>query len=163
MLKCLCVFLAFTGAGYHTFARETFEEIKENGLVVLQGTTVKGHTEVNGSLEADKATLGTLKVNGNCKLKDSTVEGEVLINGYLHAENTRFLCEISISSNKLVLENCQVKNIVVRKSSMENQIVELRGKTNVSGQISFESGKGGVITGSDVALQGKITGGEVQK
>lgn len=162
MYTCLLyILLTFVG-GNPTYGKETLESLNASGVIVLEQTTVTTSTEINGTLEATGATFDTLTVNGTCKLTDCKITGKTLINGLLEADKTVFEDEISIASNKIVLNNCQVKNILVRKSAETDQVVQLRGKTEVDGDIQFESGQGGLITDPAVTLKGKILGGEIR-
>lgn len=70
---------------------------------------------------------------------------------------------ITITSDQVTLEDSKIKDIVVEKSDDRKQVLHLKGKTIVEGNITFESGKGTVKQGSEVKIQGEIKGATVEK
>lgn len=118
---------------------------------------------VTGSLEAEKITTETLSVIGPATLKYFTVKGHADIKGPLVSQKGH-LQDVTYMS-KGDLTDTTVKNIVVKHNNAhadkhEKDVLELKGTTAVTGDITFESGQGEIITeGKDISISGKIKGG----
>jgi hypothetical protein len=60
--------------------------IQANGVIILEGTQVLGLVQVNGSLEANEASMNSLQVNGQVALKNCLINNVAYINGSLTAK-----------------------------------------------------------------------------
>jgi hypothetical protein len=149
--------------GAQSYGKETVEEIRANGFVKLDGTTVRD-LHVNGCLKAEGAKIGAMQVNGQVAISHSVVSKKSLICGSLLVNTVKF-DDLSISSERVVLNNCIVSSVNVLKVGgyTHSQVIELRGKTFIQGSIVFEAGNGEVIVDPDSEFTGKIIGGTLRK
>ena len=152
-------------SGLAHYGKETLSSLKSNGLVTLEGTTIRGVLDVNGKLEAQEATIGSLDVNGAVNLTNCQVKGKSKINGFVNATKTTFYDEFNAASQKIVLNDCTASSIVVRNIPWipGSQVIELNKKSKVEGNITFESGTGKVILSEGSVVSGTVTGGEIEK
>lgn len=152
-----------TGIIHH--GKETLDSFQGNGRVTFEGTTVKNHAQVNGSLFAHKAILGTLDVGGHAHLRKSSVAGKTRISGFLTAEKTNFRNRIVLTGQKLTLQNCKVGSIHIKKTNwpFSSQVVELSKNSVCKGKIVFDSGKGRVVVKDGSKILGKVRGAVIEK
>ena len=149
--------LTNTYCGSKSFGDEHLGEIVVNGATELDETTIE-HLTVNGSLEARNATIGTLIVNGSAYLEDSKVERNTTINGGLETSGAT-LHKISILSSEIILCNSTATDIVIHKARPSKvQRLKLRKGTQITGSVTFESGKGEVWISDDSSVKGQIKG-----
>ena len=149
--------------GNHTYGKEIVESIRENGTVTLENTRVQGLVDVNGSLKATGATINSLQVNGLVDLQNCLITNTAMINGSLSATNTKFQKELSVSSKKIVFNQCTLTSLTLREVSGDTgpQIIDLRN-TEVTGKISVESGNGEVwISSKSEISKRQISGARV--
>lgn len=173
--KCLFAFIAFLNVGtigYSTenmnsynygcqkYGKETVDTIQANGTVSLEGTKVLGLVNVNGSLYAEESAINSFKVNGQLVLKHCSISQTSSVNGTLSADNTVFLNEISVASQKVTLSLCTLNSLVIREIVGFNgiQVIDLRNGTKVNGPITVESGNGEVWLSSNSEVTGLVTG-----
>lgn len=130
--------------GDQKYGKVTVDTIQGNGKIELEGTKVVDLVVVNGSLNAVESNINILQVNGQVQLTNCLVKNTANISGLLNAHNTEFQKELSVASQKIVLKNCSVDSLTVRALNGYDgkQVVELRGKTIVTGPIIVESGDG---------------------
>lgn len=152
--------------GYLTYGNEILNSIQVNGFVTLNGTTILQQLQVNGSLSANQAQIGEMVVNGQASLNNCTVKNKSVVAGSLSAMLSTFNDEITLDSNNSTFDGCTIVSIRVRKNknSAIPPTIELKGKTKVSGMITFESGNGQVIASPDSQIStAKIVGGVLQR
>lgn len=151
-----------TGIIHHGKVR--LESLKGNGRVTLDETQVAGPAEVNGSIFAQGAHLGSATINGQATLYNTTVEGKFDIAGFMNAEKCTFRSKIEATCQKVSFCDCNINSIHVRKTlwPFSMQVVEL-SNCNCRGDITFDSGKGLVVLCNKSQLQGKVIGGDIQK
>lgn len=119
--------------------------------------------KVTGPLEAERITCETLTVIGPATLKYFTVKGSTDIKGSFVSQNGNLQDVTYMSTGTLT--DTTVKNIIVKHNNAntdvnQKDILELKGTTLVTGDVTFESGKGEIITeGKNISLSGKIKGG----
>jgi cytoskeletal protein CcmA (bactofilin family) len=154
-----------SSSGFANYGKETLSSLKSNGFVTLSGTTVKGLVDVNGKLEADGASIGSMDVNGSVTLTNCRVNGKARVNGFFSATKTAFFDECSVASQKVILTACTAPSIVIRDISWMpgTQVLELQGGSKVSGNVTFESGKGKIILSEESLVAGTIIGAEIEK
>ena len=87
-------------------------------------------------------------------LQNSVIRKESIINGRLTAQNSLFQGEISISSQRIELNACEVSSLRVREVQGFNgtQIVDLRKNTKVFGPITVDSGKGEIWISDEMQI-----------
>lgn len=157
----------------------------------MQGNNlVCGTLKVNGSAEiknikANQAVIygsfagqgihieKDLTVHGNLSAKDVTVSGDTHVEGALKIEEGR-MNHIQATGVLSTFSNSQIKSIVIKEvghgfwgffglAGNKTQIIELKGPSIVSGDITFESGNGEVHLFNNAEVKGKISGGKVIK
>ena len=136
------------------------EKFYTNGMATLDGTTVKNHTEINGTLEASDVKLNTLKVNGTAKLRNAEIAGRTEINGTLEASKARFNSPVYINANVSQLSGCLVQEIYMGNETSAQPKLFLRG-TIASGNISFTKNKGIVHICEGAKISGQVNNGTI--
>lgn len=146
----------------------TFEKIEVSGNTELSGP-VKGtesHFEnltITGSIEADKMSCNNLTVIGPATLKYFTIKENAEVKGTFKSEGGT-VQDLSVMSSAS-LTDTTAKNVIIKHNNAYDQeaktdVLELKGKTIITGDVSFASGKGEVIVqGKDASIGGKINGG----
>ncbi|MBS0656272.1 MAG: hypothetical protein JSR46_10880 [Verrucomicrobia bacterium] len=155
---------AVSHAGFAHYGKETVSSLSVNGSLTLDGTRIKGLLEVNGKLDAQDATIGSIDVNGSVHLANCQVSGKTAVNGFFSATSSQFQDEITVSSQKVALNDSTAPSIVVRQIKWlpGTQTVELSHNSKIAGNITFESGKGKVILSDGSIVSGSVIGGEVE-
>ncbi|MBS0287656.1 MAG: hypothetical protein JSR17_10190 [Proteobacteria bacterium] len=150
-----------------------------NGFFEAVDSQFNKDTVINGNIDAKTSSFNVLSVNGNVKFNTVVVSGPATVNGkvtaeksdfkntltihgHLDAKETTFGKKITITNVETDLENCKVTDILVQKSGNEAQKLSLKG-TSVSGDITFESGKGVIEQDDKSSIGGKVTGAQVEK
>lgn len=150
--------------GYQPYRKEIVSSTEYNGYVEMEKTKVLGILQVNGGLKANDSLIKTLLVNGQVDLNNCVIVGATSINGFLNARKTTFEKELSIASEKIVLNMCSVNSLTVQKVNgyTGTQVIDLRGGTNITGTIAVVSGKGEiwVTSGSDI-LSSQVSGAQI--
>jgi hypothetical protein len=151
--------------GIAHYGKDKFESLKFNGRMTLEGTKISGPVEVNGSLSAQDATIGSLNVTGHSYLSTTQVKGKALIDGFFSADKTTFGDELVVKAHRITLRECNVGTIIMKKVlwPFDNQVVELTDGTRCSGNVIFESGKGRLILRNGSTCKGEVLGGDLQK
>ncbi len=151
-----------------------------NGFLEAVDSNFNKDTIVNGNIDAKSSSFNDLTINGGVKFKDVSTAGKAVINGkveldhskfdntlnvngHLSAKDSNFAKMVTMKSTDAEFENCNLQDITVQKSSTDPvQTIKLKG-TKVSGNITFESGKGVVEQDATSTIEGKVKGGTVQK
>lgn len=160
--------------------QESVSSLTVHGPAVLSGTEVTEKTEINGTLEANKASLNHLTVNGSMTGKDVrlfsgrvsgaadlervTARGTLIIYGYLKAVDCEFKERVIIDSVESSFISCKVFQIVIQDSSASfpKQTIYLKDKCRIYNSITFLSGKGEIIATADSDIEEKqVTGGKI--
>ena len=151
--------------GSQTYGKETVEEIQANGFVKLDGTKVTSYLQVNGCLKAENAQIEEMQINGQASLDRCLVKQKSVVCGALSASDSKFSDDLSVSSERTSFNSCALSSLHILQVGGYHgvQVVELRGKTKINGNISFESGNGEVIAGPNVEITGDIIGGRFRK
>lgn len=155
--------LANISSGVISYGKDSLASLKGNGLVSLDGTFVRGMLEVNGSLDAKDAHIGTLLTNGHASFVGCVVDGKAEINGFTSGINATFQAPLTLTCRKATFENCNLSAVTVKKTgwSFGSQELILSKKTICKGPITFEAGNGKVIVSKDSQILGKVIGAEV--
>ena len=149
-------------SGVISYGKETMDSLKGNGLVTLEGTTIRGRLEVNGSVKATKAFIGAFDCAGYANLTDCVIKTHSDVNGFLNANRTAFQGPVVLKAQKAEFTDCTIESLIVKNPSwvFGTQVIELQGKTVVKGSITFESGQGKVNMSPQSKVLGKIVGGQ---
>ncbi len=147
------------------FGAAIFNNLTSNGILKLNGTTVKNALHVEGSLLTQGAILNTVEVCGEANFKNTIIAQAIQVIGSLRAEKCTFKGHLNITGIRATFLGSQVGSIHVSKESncKGHQIIELKQKTSVDGPIVFESGKGEVHSYPGSYVSGPITGGKLIK
>jgi hypothetical protein len=138
----------------------TSNALSANGPVIMEGTTVLGSTNINGTLNADHSVFNALQVNGTVVLKNSIVQGKTQINGTLFARKSWFNQLLTLASNSVVFEDTQSVGIAFLSTSSSPKIMVLAGSSRVNGNISFKDKDGIVCMSQTAQIVGSIIGGQ---
>jgi hypothetical protein len=151
--------------GANSYGAETLESLTTVGLVKLNRTLITHELNVNGSLIAQGATIGSVEVIGEANLTDTIIQNGGTILGYLQTHHATVNMPLIINGQKASLTSSKLVGITVRTMDAfkGTQIIELRQKTIVDGPITFESGKGEVHLYSGSQVLGPVSGGKVIK
>jgi hypothetical protein len=147
------------------FGDVIFDHLTSNGLLKLNGTTVKEMLQVNGTLLTQGAQLNDVEVFGEANLKNSTVANALRVVGTLRAEKSNLKGPLTLTGVKATFIGSQIESIhVVKEPSCKgHQIIELKQKTMVNGPIVFDAGKGEVHCYPGSYVFSPITGGKLIK
>lgn len=157
----------------------TADSITVNGTLAFDDLTVQKKLEVFGPTEGKNSNVGEITVAGplqleHCKVKSFNVAGPFRAKQLIVENASTFIGpfevldsqfqDLSITADKAAFANTQVKSIVMKKNNdPREQVVSLSGTTVVTGDISFEAGKGKVIIAKPAKLQGKVNGGTLSQ
>ncbi len=149
--------------GKAAYGKESFDALKVDGMLALDGTTIEGLLEVNGMLMAEWANIGELRVNGMAKFRDSTIRGKTAVSGMLKAKRTKFQGMVTIASQMLLLASSEADSITVRKiPGRAVQTLILLDGTTVDGDVIFESGRGEVVMDASSKILGNVRGAQTR-
>lgn len=138
------------------------ESIHSNGVTIVEGSTVKGATIINGDLTAKNAIFTDLSVNGVAKLDRCEIKSDSMINGSVESNRSVFDKTITLASNNSVFDQTRMDVIRVAKPTYDQpQVLYLKNKSFVN-EIYFDSGQGIVYLSGDSSI-GKIEGGKIIK
>lgn len=138
--------------------------ISANGPVTITDTIVEHGAQVNGVLNAEKATFGSLTINGKVILRSVLVKGTVTVAGVLSAEKTTLQDTLTISTNAVHLTACHTADVIIDNSGdgiVAPQILHLSGGTVVDGNVTFKGDEGIVQLGPNSKITGKVIGGKI--
>ncbi|MBP9693289.1 MAG: hypothetical protein KBE16_01080 [Alphaproteobacteria bacterium] len=131
-----------------------------NGKTEVEKSSFTGSFTSNGDTELESVSITKqTTINGNTKIKKSTFGDTVTASGEFDAEDSTFKAIIA-EVEKMELSNCKAESILIKKSTdaTKQQIVELKGKTDITGSITFESGNGKVVIKDKTVKTGEIKG-----
>ncbi|WP_010302931.1 hypothetical protein [Candidatus Odyssella thessalonicensis] len=138
------------------------QEFKINGSLAVD--QLEAHQGlVSGSLTGHNISiLKDLSVEGSLAGDRITVLGRTKIAGNLSVIGGDFT-DIDIEGDASDLTDSRAANIHFKKVITDTQKLYLRGKTIVSGDIVFESGKGEIYLGTDAVIKGQVKGATIKK
>jgi len=154
-----------TAGGNLSYGQEMFDNLKVNGFVTLNGTTIVERLQMNGRLNATNAQIGDLHANGYINLYRCTVKGQSTVKGSLSGFFSTFEQPITLTSANSVFDSCSISSIhVLQKNHATTQNIELKGDTHLTGSITFEAGNGQVIVPKESPIdESRIVGGKLIK
>jgi hypothetical protein len=136
--------------------------VSGNGIVQMNDTSVNGLTSVNGALTAVNSSLMGLDVNGTASLTQCLVKGETSIKGVLKSVATKFDNSLDLYTGKSTFDKSQIKgNIIIKRTSDQNQVIYLENSSEILGDIIFDSGSGEIIMSGDSKIEGNVIGGTI--
>ncbi len=180
----LAITLSFNGISYGDkisgsadLSNHSFENLTVSGSADLKDLKVDKDLIVSGSFEGKNITAdnisasgsasleninvkNNLKVSGSFEGKNITVEGKTKISGGMIVSKGNFT-DIEISASRIKLFDSKSHNILILESDSKQKL-ELKNST-ISGDITFESGKGEIYLDSDSKILGKVDGAKVIK
>jgi hypothetical protein len=146
-----------------------FTNIKIKEILTVTGSASGKGLEckrliVSGSLTGENIIVtGDAVLSGGFEVTNAKMQGHTNISGGLEAKHSEFH-EIEMDSNEITLIDTMVHNIIIKASSKyDTQKIILKGKTIISGDIIFESGKGQIVADKQVVIKGKIEGAKLHK
>ena len=162
---------------------ETYPTLSLNGSARLEGTTVEDKLTVNGDLRANKTSLGSAVIHGSGIIDHSTVRGDLSVQGTIDVKNSQLRSahiqgttklrntavshHLAVTGEKVSLVNSTVQSLLVRaldgSQKDGEQVVKLKGSTEIQGDITFEGGHGIIVLGPRAKIHGKIHGGTVHQ
>lgn len=152
-----------------------------HGSLNVSNSTISEKLTVNGALTCDNVVVNHVDIHGAAQFSDTEITGQLTIHGAIQLSNSKLVgpskiygallgdsCSIQgdmdISTNKLRLNDCHTKNILIRYStSKRKQLVELSGKTVIDGDITFEAKDGEIYIEPNVVIKGMVYGGTVKE
>lgn len=138
--------------------------VSANGPVTMTDTIVQNDTQVNGTLDAEKATFNNLTVNGKVVLHDSLIKGLTDINGDLKAFKSNFSDTLTLSTNGVELYATHTADIIIDNSGsgiVSPQTLTLKEGSLVDGNVTFKAEDGIVYVGPKSSIIGKVIGGKI--
>ena len=145
-----------------------FEHLEVEKDAVIEGPVANsdhgtfGSLFITGPFTAQNIVCSKFDATGPVDVTNLSVSGEAKITGPLKASKSTFQ-NLTIWADKISLEDVKTKYILVKENQGKKQVLHLKGKTVVTGNITFESGKGTVEQGSEVKIHGTIKGATVEK
>jgi hypothetical protein len=151
--------------GNLVYGQEIFDTLQINGFVTLNGTMVLQRLQVNGSVSATNAQIGELHVNGQAVLSHCIVKDKCTVTGSLKGAFSTFEKAITLTSDNSSFDACTIASIQVLKTKDNvTQTIDIKGKTDISGLISFESGNGQVTACRECGIkEAQVVGGKLIK
>ena len=149
--------------GNLTYGQEIFDTLQINGTATLNGTIILQRLQVNGSVSATNAQIGELQVYGQAVLSHCTVKDKCAVTGSIKGAFCDFEKAITLTSDNSSFDVCTIASIQVLKTKDHvTQTIELKGKTEITGLISFESGNGQVIASKESPIkEANVIGGKL--
>lgn len=140
-----------------------YKMAKFSGPTTIKSTTFEEAVKINGPAKIFSSNfLATLKVNGPLICSKIVASGQVIVTGEFKAADSFFNNDLILTNpNMLLSKNSEANNIIVNVSDLKHQTLTIDNSI-VSGNITFQSGKGTVIlkNGSKIII-GKVTGAKV--
>ncbi len=178
-LSALAVAQNGTVNGVSDLNDKTYDSLEVNGTLTFKNLVVTKSIVTNGSVQGGNLKCQTLKTNGSADLKglqaqnlesngsfigrDIAVTGKTELNGAAEIKSGK-LNEVQISSEKSTIIDTKISgNIEVKKPGKlksKIQILELKGKTEVTGNVTFEQ-DGELHLFDDAKVVGKISKAQV--
>lgn len=103
-----------------------------------------------------------LKVDGSLSGSNIVVQGATKVAGVMSVSGSEFV-SIELETEKSDLTASKAKTILVKEDKTKVQKLELRKKTIISDDVTFESGKGEVYLYDGSEILGKVRGAVVIK
>lgn len=149
----------------------TFNNLEVTGNVKVTGPIDDSYNlkcnklQVIGPINVQKIECNAITITGAIKLEKIEVFGDAVMTGSIEIKEGQFR-DLKLASNEMRLEKVKVDNITVKKPSKngpQKQVLYLKASTQVTGNVTFESGQGTVFIEGGSKVDGKINGASVNK
>ena len=127
-----------------------------HGPVVNSKNGVFKDLKIIGPINGEKIICESLVVMGPVIISDLEVKEKMQVIGMMNVKRAS-IKDLEVTSDKINLTDSKIRNIIVNKNNDKVQKLIL-DRIIVSGDISFESGKGMIELSRDSKIAGKITG-----
>lgn len=147
-----------------------FNNLEVDGDALITGPIINGYNgrfgllKVIGSVKGRLINCNFFTIVGSLDVSDLTVKEDIYIVGTAKIDNS-YLKNLEVASDEIILNNVEVKDIVIEKNNPLNhtankqkQVLYLKGKTIVRGNISFQSRKGVIFIDKNATIIGKVNG-----
>jgi hypothetical protein len=116
--------------------------------------------KVTGIMNISNTKVLSLINAGTVSCKNCIFTKEVLNRGVLSAEKTQFQGVLSVAGGQTQLTSCELTDLKILDLD-STPVVQIDGDTHIHGSVVFETGKGQVMIGPFVTIEGAIIGGTV--
>jgi hypothetical protein len=137
-----------------------FESLTINGNLNFKDLVIEKNISINGSANGNNLKCKEININGSLNGKYIDISGKTNISGGLSVSDGNF-GDIEIASDEINLTNSKAKNIFVKETRSKTQLLKLKKKTIISGDVIFESGIGEIILTDGSEIHGNIKGAVV--
>jgi predicted acyltransferase (DUF342 family) len=117
--------------------------------------------KVEGPVETTGFSANYLEVNGSLIGSKIKMNGDAVINGYIKARESNFK-DVKVYSDTVEFQKSKIKTLLIKNTSKPEEKVILDDYSTVTGDITFDSGKGVVILQNGSKVLGKINGGYIK-
>ncbi len=121
-----------------------------------------GSLKVLGPVDVNYVRTGSLQVSGPVTATHIEVSKQAEVFGPLTVTDGRFE-NIIVTADTITLENVTAKDITIKPTKEPEQVLILKGDTNISGNILFESGRGVIQHDDKVIIHGTVSGTKTDK
>jgi hypothetical protein len=135
-------------------------DIYSQGIVSVIGTEVEGRTKVQGTFSASQAKFNSMRIQGSTSIADSVVNGDAEFFGSVDVRKSNFYKLMTVHTENMKLDSCQVPKIVVDSNNRIISVVKLRGNTKV-GEIVFNQPGNEVWLFDNASIDKPVVGGKV--
>lgn len=114
------------------------------------------------SITAKKIKCDNLNICGYAQLEDIEISHTATIKGNAKIKDGK-LNNLNLSSNEIHLQNVNVNDIIIEapRIASKNQLLYLKDKTLVAGNINFKSGQGIIFIENNATIKGAIEGATI--
>lgn len=127
----------------------TLREISILGSLKFQDIKVTGDTDIKGSVTGENGDFQDVSIWGSVEMRNSTCQR-------LHVSAEEVILENTVIEGNLIIEpTLKSKALKWIKESPE-QMLHLKGKTFIKGDVIFVSGNGKIIKEESVEINGEI-------
>ena len=135
------------------------------GTTETQDLVVKRSIDITSSFTGKKIKCATLVVTGTIDITDFNISEDAKIIGHTKVSYGS-INDVEMWSNETIFQDVELNNITINKNqdknNDKNEHLYLKGKTLVKGNITFISGKGIIIKGPNVQINGKVSGAVIK-
>lgn len=120
-----------------------------------------GNLTTKGPISGKNLIVNKLDVRGNVSVTRMEVKQNAEIRGALVAVDSKFR-DLTIYADEIILEDVKMGNLLVKSEGTKVQNLILKGKTVISGNVTFEGGNGVIVKeGTSAIIKGNLQGGKL--
>ncbi len=151
-----------TAYDFELFDGVELESLNHDGNARISHAKIMKTTRVHGRLICNDSDLWVTLVDGDAYFKKSTFTGRVAIKGSFVAEESNFMENIELTTNKAIIRNSRLNTILVFPvmEGDAEQCIEIYN-SDIKGSVVFYSKKGKVMMDADSIIRGEVVGGEI--